>query len=228
MIVWNDFFNNVDIKNNLKDIYKFIEEEEQKYTPLKVFPKKENLFKCFELTPFEKMRVVLIGMDPYINEINGECQAQGLCFSVPDNFPYPPSLKNVFKELVSDIECEYPINGNLNKWGEQGVLLLNRSLSVLQGKSNSHKKIWTNFNLKLMEFIINNKDFCIFICWGNEAKKFLNIFDMQKNKNHIVLEATHPSPLSANRGGFFGCKHFSKTNQLLKKHSYEEIDWSLN
>ena len=97
MKTWNDFLNNIDVKNDLENIYKFIEIQEKKYAPLKVFPKKENLFKCFELTPFDKMRVVLIGMDPYINEIDNECQAQGLCFSVPDNFPLPPSLKNIFK-----------------------------------------------------------------------------------------------------------------------------------
>jgi len=224
MINWEDFFNDINVKNDLEDIYEFIETQEKKYEPLKVFPKKEHLFKCFELTPFDKMRVVLIGMDPYINEIDGICQAQGLCFSVPDNFPLPPSLKNIFKELVNDIGCEYPTSGNLTKWGQQGVLLLNRTLSVLQGNSNSHKKQWTNFNIKLMDFIINNKDFCIFICWGNDARNCLKKFNM---KNHIILEAKHPSPLSANRGGFFGCKHFSKVNEILKKNSYNEIDWKL-
>lgn len=224
MKTWDDFFNKTDVINVLDNIYKFIEEEEKKYYPLKVFPKKENLFKCFELTPFDKMRVVLIGMDPYINEIDGICQAQGLCFSVPDKFPLPPSLKNIFKELVSDIKCNYPTSGNLTKWGNQGVLLLNRSLSVLQGNSNSHKKQWTDFNIKLIEFILDNKDFCVFICWGNDARNCLKKFDM---KNNIILEAKHPSPLSANRGGFFGCKHFSKVNEILKKNSYNEIDWKL-
>ena len=113
---WADFLeNDNNVKKNLECIYNFIDSQEKKNAPLKVFPKKENLFKCFELTPFDKMRVVLIGMDPYINEINNICQAQGLCFSVPDNFPLPPSLKNIFKELVNDINCEYPTSGDLTK-----------------------------------------------------------------------------------------------------------------
>tara|TARA_B100001175_G_C19461608_1_gene616836 strand:- start:779 stop:1477 length:699 start_codon:yes stop_codon:yes gene_type:complete len=226
MTNWNDFLKRDDIQNEIKKIESFLDEEREKFDGLlEVLPYKENIYKAFDLTDFDSMKVVLIGQDPYHNIVDNKAQAQGLCFSVPDNFPLPPSLKNIFKELCNDIKCDYPNNGDLTKWGEQGVLLLNRSLSVLQSKPNSHKKIWKYFSDELMKFIIEKKNFCIFICWGLEAEKSLKGLNLEK---HIVLKATHPSPLGANKGGFFGCKHFSKVNEILRDKEITSIDWSLN
>ena len=222
MITWSNFFSNEKIKTELSKIEEFRKNEEAKYENLKVFPKKEDVFKAFKLTPFQNIKVVLCGQDTYHGEVNNEPQAQGLCFSVPENMKLPPSLKNIFKELVNDINCEYPKSGDLTKWGEQGVLLLNRSLSVLQNNPNSHKKIWNIFSKELMKFIVENKDFCIFICWGNDAFNSLKGLNLDK---HIVLKAYHPSPLAG--GKFFGCKHFSKCNDILISKDLEPIDWSL-
>ena len=223
---WSDFLEREDIKSELEKIELYLEEEREKFSDiLSILPLKENMYKAFELTDFDSMRVVLLGQDPYHNVVDGVAQAQGLCFSVPDDFVFPPSLKNIFKELCSDIGCDYPKSGNLCKWGKQGILLLNRSLSVLESKPNSHKKMWTYFSNELMKFIVNNKDFCIFICWGGEALKSLKGLNMEK---HVVLRATHPSPLGANKGGFFGCKHFSKVNDILREKKMDIIDWNLN
>ena len=223
MTKWDEFLNREDIKREIEKIEIFLNEEREKYDGiLEILPLKENMFKAFDLCDFENTKVVLIGQDPYHNVIDNKAQAQGLCFSVPDEFPLPPSLKNIFKELCSDIGCEYPKNGNLSNWGSEGVLLLNRSLSVLQSKPNSHKKIWSYFSKELMKFIVEKKKFCIFICWGLDAFKSLNGLDL---KEHVVLRATHPSPLGANKGGFFGCKHFSKVNKILRDNNIEEIKW---
>lgn len=226
MTNWNDFLKRDDIQNEIKRIESFLDEEREKFDGLlEVLPYKENIYKAFDLTSFDSIKVVLIGQDPYHNIIDGKIQAQGLCFSVPENFPFPPSLKNIFKELCNDIKCDCPKNGDLTKWGEQGVLLLNRSLSVLQSKPNSHKKIWKYFSDELINFIVEKKEFCIFICWGLEAFKSLKGLNLEK---HIVLKATHPSPLGANKGGFFECKHFSKVNDILRDKEITSIDWSLN
>ena len=220
---WDDFFSREDIKNELKKINKEI--KKQKNEGITIYPSKENRFKCFEITELENVKVVLIGQDIYINEINGIPQGQGLCFSVPDKFPFPPSLENIFKELKNDLGYEIPKSGNLTKWAERGVLLLNRSLSVQKGKSNSHKKLWTTFSKELMKFIFYNKNFVFFICWGNDALDSIRGLNLE---NHIVLTAKHPSPLSANKGGFFGNKHFSKCNKILKDKHIKEIDWNIN
>ena len=225
MTSWNDFFSRSDIKKEIKKIEDYLEDEGEKYADiLEILPLKENIFKAFDLCSLEDTRVVLIGQDPYHNIVNNKAQAQGLCFSVPEDFPLPPSLKNIFKELCSDLGCEYPKNGDLSYWGKQGVLLLNRSLSVLQSKPNSHKKIWSYFSKEVMKFIVEQKDFCIFICWGLDAFKSLKDLELDK---HVVLKATHPSPLGANKGGFFGCKHFSKVNDILINKKMKSIDWKL-
>jgi len=225
MTSWNDFFSRTDIKKEIKKIDDYLEDEREKYVDiLEILPLKENIFKAFDLCSLEDTRVVLIGQDPYHNIVNNKAQAQGLCFSVPEDFPLPPSLKNIFKELCSDLGCEYPKKGDLSYWGKQGVLLLNRSLSVLQSKPNSHKKIWSYFSKEVMKFIVEQKDFCIFICWGLDAFKSLKDLELDK---HVVLKATHPSPLGANKGGFFGCKHFSKVNDILINKKMKSIDWKL-
>ena len=154
-LCWTDFLDRTDIKEEIKKIESFLDQEKQNFDGiLHVLPLKENLFKAFELVDFDVMKVVLIGQDCYHGLVNDKPQAQGLCFSVPEGFPFPPSLKNIFKELCSDIGCDYPKHGDLTNWGKQGVLLLNRSLSVLQSKPNSHKKIWTYFCHELMKFIV--------------------------------------------------------------------------
>lgn len=222
---WNDFFAREDIKKELLKTKQFREEQREIFEDsFGIFPAEENTYKAFDLTQFDKIKVVLIGMDPYHGEVKGKPQAQGLCFSVPDGFPYPPSLKNIFKELCNDIQCEKPKSGNLTKWGENGVLLLNASLSVLQGKPNSHKKIWKNFSKEVIKYISDNKDFVIFIAWGNDALNMLKGVDTTK---HTILSAKHPSPLSANKGGFFGCKHFSKCNDILQRKNINPVDWTL-
>lgn len=225
MTSWNTFFQQPIIQSELEKISQFREKSLQEESDFQIYPDSENVFKAFDLTPFEQVKVVIIGQDCYHGSINNIPQAQGLCFSVPDNFPFPPSLKNIFKELISDIGCAMPQSGNLTKWANQGVLLINKSLSVKEKCPNSHKKLWNTFSKELIKFIYDNKDFVIFICWGNDAINTLNGFNY---KEHIILTAKHPSPLSANKGGFFGCKHFSKCNEILKKKNITTINWDLN
>ena len=225
MTSWNTFFTQPIIQSELEKINQFRKKSLDEDSNLQIYPESENVFKAFTLTPFESVKVVIIGQDCYHGSSNNIPQAQGLCFSVPDNFPLPPSLKNIFKELVDDIGCAIPKSGNLTKWANQGVLLINKSLSVKEKCPNSHKKLWNIFSKELIKFIYNNKDFIIFICWGNDAINTLKGFNY---KEHIILTAKHPSPLSANKGGFFGCKHFSKCNEILEKKNISIIDWSLN
>lgn len=222
---WNDFFLREDIKQETDKINEYLHEQREKYEPLKVFPLQENIYKCFELTPLQELKVVLIGQDPYHGEYNEKPQAQGLSFSVPDDFTNPPSLKNIFKELNDDVGCDISKSGDLTKWGLQGVLLLNASLSVLQGNANSHFKIWKKFTTEMLKFIVENKKDLVFILWGNFSKNLVKNLDMSAQ---YIISSNHPSPLSANRGGFFGTKPFSKTNQILEKIGKEKIDWNLN
>ena len=225
MTSWNKFFQNPIIQSELQKISEFRKKSQNEDPSSKIYPKEENVFKAFDLTPLEKTKVVIIGQDCYHGCINNVPQAQGLCFSVPDNFPFPPSLKNIFKELMNDINCAMPQSGNLTKWANQGVLLINKSLSVKEKCPNSHKKLWNNFTKELIKFIYDNKDFVIFICWGNDA---INTLKGYNYKEHVILTAKHPSPLSANKGGFFGCKHFSKCNEILEKKNITTINWDLN
>ena len=225
MTSWNTFFQQPIIQSELEKISQFRTKSLQEESDFQIYPDSENVFKAFDLTPFEQVKAVIIGQDCYHGSINNVPQAQGLCFSVPDNFPFPPSLKNIFKELISDIGCAMPQSGNLTKWANQGVLLINKSLSVKEKCPNSHKKLWNTFSKELIKFIYDNKDFVIFICWGNDAINTLKGFNY---KEHIILTAKHPSPLSANKGGFFGCKHFSKCNEILEKKNITTINWNLN
>ncbi|OQY12082.1 MAG: uracil-DNA glycosylase [Desulfobacteraceae bacterium 4572_19] len=186
-----------------------------------IYPTEDNIFNAFNLTPFESVRVVIMGQDPY----HGEGQAHGLGFSVNSGIKIPPSLKNIFKEINDDLFIKPPVNGCLNFWAKQGVLLLNSILSVEKGKAFSHKdKGWE----KLTDYVISvlNEKHCnlVFILWGNDAGKKSKLMD--KNR-HLLLQSAHPSPLSAWRG-FLGNKHFSKTNQYLVAHGKEPINWAIN
>ena len=182
-----------------------------------VFPPGNQLFSAFNSTPFDKIKVVIIGQDPY----HGPGQANGLCFSVSPGIKQPPSLLNIFKEIQSDVGIAIPTNGNLEPWAKQGVLLLNATLTVRANTAGSHQnKGWEIFTDKVIQTISDLKIGIIFLLWGNYAKAKENLID--KSKHHI-LTAPHPSPLA--RGGFFGCKHFSKTNELLRQQQQQQIDW---
>ena len=185
-----------------------------------IYPPGPLIFNAFNETPFSKVEVVLLGQDPYHNK----GQAHGLSFSVPDGVPKPPSLINIFKELDNDLGIPPPKNGNLEKWATQGVLLLNASLTVRQNEPASHSKIgWLQFTDTVISKISEQKKGIVFLLWGKFAQDKQSIIDETK---HYVLKAAHPSPFSADKG-FFGCKHFSKTNELLALQHKESIDWKL-
>ena len=186
-----------------------------------IFPPIESVFNSLVLTPFHSIKVVIIGQDPY----HGEGEANGLSFSVNEGIKIPPSLRNIFKELSSDINgFEIPNHGNLEKWAKQGVLLLNASLTVVKDTANSHSKIgWEKFTNKIIESISNNKENIVFILWGNNAHEKMEFINPNK---HYIIKSVHPSPLSASRG-FFGSKPFSKTNEYLIKNNKTPIDWRL-
>ncbi len=184
-----------------------------------IFPSGQLIFNAFNKTPFDKVKVVIIGQDPY----HQPKQAMGLCFSVPDDVPAPRSLQNIFKELKSDIGMPTPNNGDLTHWATQGVLLLNTVLTVRQNEPGSHSRIgWLNFTDAVIKKISEKKSGVIFLLWGKYAQEKKSLIDVSK---HFILEAAHPSPLSANNG-FFGCKHFSKTNTILVQQGKNAIDWS--
>lgn len=184
------------------------------------YPPGNLIFNAFNLCPFEHVKVVIFGQDPY----HGVGQAHGLCFSVPMGVPKPPSLINIFKELSSDLHVEVPNHGNLEAWARQGVLLLNSSLTVRQHQAGSHfGKGWETFTDAVIQTISDQKQNVVFLLWGSPAQKKGAIVDDRK---HLVLKAPHPSPLSCFRG-FFGCKHFSKANEYLRLHRQLEIDWRL-
>jgi uracil-DNA glycosylase len=195
----------------------YLVEEKNKFL---VYPPGSQIFNAFQFTPFEMVKVVILGQDPY----HGKGQAHGLCFSVPDDIPKPPSLVNIFKELNNDIGIEIPPNGNLEKWALQGVLLLNATLTVRANQAGSHQnKGWETFTDSVIKSISTNLHHVIFLLWGSYAQAKEILIDTNR---HFILKSAHPSPLSAYRG-FFGCKHFSKTNIILRQIGKEEIDWSL-
>lgn len=201
-----------------QEIVKFLKAE--KALGRTIYPPGPKIFNAFELTPFDKVKVVIIGQDPY----HGPGQAEGLCFSVPANIPPPPSLKNIFKELRSDIGLNIPDNGSLENWAKQGVLLLNASLTVRKGEPNSHSNLgWNYFTDAVINRISAKKNGIVFLLWGKFAQEKISLIDQTK---HFVLKAAHPSPFSAEKG-FFGCRHFSKTNQLLCNQKSDPIDWNI-
>lgn len=202
-------------KNYFKSLKQFLLEEKSKHT---IYPKGDDIFNAFNLTPFDEVKVVIIGQDPY----HGKGQAHGLSFSVPEGIATPPSLKNIYKELKDDLGIEYPGHGNLTHWAKQGVLLLNATLTVREKTAGSHQgKGWEQFTDACIKAISNKKEGVIFLLWGNYAKRKGEIIDKTK---HTVLVAAHPSPFSAHNG-FLGCKHFSKANETLKKINKEPIKW---
>lgn len=191
----------------------------QEYDTNTCYPKFNQIFEAFNLCSFEDVKVVIIGQDPY----HGEGQANGLCFSVNDGIVNPPSLINIFKELGTDLNIPFPESGNLERWAKQGVLLLNATLTVKAHEAGSHqRKGWEQFTDAVISSISNNRKDVVFLLWGGYAKKKGAKIDRTK---HMVLESGHPSPLSANRGYWFGNKHFSKTNNCLKNKGLGEIKW---
>jgi len=185
-----------------------------------IYPPGSLIFNAFNTTPFSAIKVVILGQDPY----HGPGQAHGLCFSVPYGVPPPPSLVNIFKELQDDIGVEIPQHGNLTHWAEQGVFLLNASLTVRAGEPMSHSKIgWAAFTDSVIRKISEQKEHVVFLLWGKFAQEKRVLIDETK---HCVLRSVHPSPLSAH-AGFFGCRHFSKTNQYLMSKGIDPVDWKL-
>ena len=202
----------------MKELDSFLSEE--KKLGKEIYPAEKDIFNAFNYTPLEQVKVVIIGQDPY----HGENQAHGMCFSVKKGVKLPPSLRNIYKELYNDLSIEPAEHGHLEKWANQGVLLLNTVLTVEKGKAGSHqKKGWEKFTDKVIK-ILNDRENIVFLLWGSPAQKKAKNVD--KNK-HLILKSVHPSPLSAHRG-FFGQHHFSKCNEYLKTIGKKPIDWSIN
>jgi uracil-DNA glycosylase len=201
--------------HNLKN---FLLEERKKYS---IFPKGADIFNAFNLTPFDNVRVVILGQDPYHNP----GQAHGLCFSVPKGITQPPSLVNILKEIQTDLGLSKPEHGNLEKWARQGVLLLNATLTVRANQPGSHQnRGWETFTDAAIKALAEKREKLVFLLWGAYAQNKVKLIDPQK---HLILKAPHPSPLSVYRG-FFGCKHFSTANSYLKQNRFSEIDWSVD
>ncbi|MDO6516762.1 uracil-DNA glycosylase [Zobellia uliginosa] len=199
-----------------KELTAFVKDEYTRYT---CYPKGKDIFAAFDHSPFDATKVVIIGQDPY----HGPGQANGLCFSVKDGVPHPPSLINIFKEIETDLGKPYPQSGNLERWADQGVLLLNATLTVRAHEAGSHqKKGWETFTDAVIRMLSKEKEDLVFLLWGGFAKKKAGLID--KNKHHI-LTSGHPSPLSANRGYWFGNRHFSQANEILEKKGLKPINW---
>ena len=214
---WHDLLCGEFDKPYFVRMQKFIRSE---YRKGDVYPPGEEIFNAFNSTPVSKVKAVMIGQDPY----HGAGQAHGLCFSVKQGVPTPPSLKNIYKEIESDLGIRTPQTGCLQRWADQGVLMLNNVLTVRKGEPNSHKNAgWEVFTAKVVEKISESREGLVFFLWGNSAQKKESLIDGNK---HLLLKAVHPSPLSA-YNGFFGCRHFSKSNSYLLANNKKPIDWSL-
>ena len=212
---WYNLLENEFEKKYFTNLRGFIKNE---YSTKVIFPPPKLIFNAFNLTPANKVKVIIIGQDPY----HGEGQAHGLSFSVPTGIKIPPSLMNIYKELNTDVNKSIPNHGLLEDWASQGVLLLNSVLTVESGKANSHKNIgWEKFTESVISLISKKKESLVFLLWGNYAHKKE---DFIESNNHLILKSVHPSPLSA-YNGFFGSKHFSKANNFLKKNNIKEIVW---
>jgi uracil-DNA glycosylase len=211
-VLWDEF--QAPYFRGLKE---FLVEERKLQT---VYPPGNLIFNAFRHTPFDRVKAVILGQDPY----HGKGQANGLCFSVPPGIPQPPSLVNIFKELNADLEIPVPRHGNLENWADQGVLLLNATLTVRAGQAGSHQnRGWENFTNAVIKKISLQRKGVVFLLWGRSAQVKEALVDGQK---HLVLKAAHPSPFSAH-SGFFGCKHFSRTNEYLMKQGKDPINWEL-
>jgi len=199
------------------ELKSFLIEEKRKY---RIYPPGSLIFNAFNHTPFDKVKVVILGQDPY----HGPGQAHGLCFSVPDGIPKPPSLINICKELQDDLGIAIPHHGNLTRWADQGVLLLNATLTVRENQAGSHQNHgWETFTDAAITRLSLRRNGLVFVLWGNYAIAKKSLIDATR---HFTLTSVHPSPLSAHRG-FFGCRHFSQINNLLRQNGVEEIDWRL-
>lgn len=199
------------------ELFSFIKEE---YATKVIYPPADDIFNAFHCTPLNEVKVVILGQDPYHNER----QAHGLCFSVQSDQDIPPSLINIYQELHDDLGCYVPNNGYLEKWARQGVLLLNTVLTVRAHQANSHQgKGWEKFTDAVIRAVNEQNRPIVFLLWGRPAQQKASMLD---NPNHLILKAPHPSPLSAYRG-FFGCRHFSQTNEFLKAHGVSPIDWQI-
>lgn len=204
-------------KPYFEQLTQFVRAEYQTRT---IYPPARLIFNAFNLCPFDKVKVVIIGQDPY----HEPGQAHGLCFSVQNGVPHPKSLINIFKELHDDVGFQIPVNGNLEKWTEQGVFLLNATLTVRAHEAGSHQNHgWERFTDAAISKLSEQREGLVFLLWGNYARQKEAIIDQSK---HYILSTVHPSPLSAHRG-FFGCKHFSKTNEILRSLGKTEINWQL-
>ena len=215
---WLDTLKGEFSKDYYKQLYRFVLNE---YNTHVVYPPADDIFNAFHLTPLSEVKVLILGQDPYHNEH----QAHGLCFSVlPDQPEIPPSLQNIYKELQDDLGCYIPNNGFLEKWAKQGVLMLNTVLTVRAHQANSHQgKGWEQFTDAIINAVNLQDRPIVYLLWGKPAQSKI---PMLTNPKHLILKAPHPSPLSAYRG-FFGCKHFSQTNDFLKKNNISPIDWQI-
>ena len=213
---WKNHLNHHINSEQFKNLVDFVKDE---YKNNVCYPKGSLIFSALNNCVFEKVKLVILGQDPYHNPN----QANGLAFSVPENITHPPSLVNIFKEIQQDLNTGYPSSGDLMKWVNQGVLLLNSTLTVKKNSPGSHQnKGWEDFTDEIINIISLRKKNVVFLLWGNYAKKKSKLIDQNK---HLILSSGHPSPLSANRGYWFGNKHFSKANQYLKENNIVEIKW---
>lgn len=213
---WKNILKEEFKKPYFKELAIFVKNDYQNFT---CYPKGSDIFAAFNFCSFNDLKVVILGQDPY----HGPNQANGLCFSVKEGVPHPPSLINIFKEISTDLNLPYPKSGNLEHWAKQGVLLLNATLTVRAHEAGSHQKQgWEEFTDQVIKKISNQKEGIIFLLWGGFAKKKVKLIDAKK---HYILESGHPSPLSANRGYWFGNHHFSKTNVLLSNLKKTVINW---
>lgn len=214
---WDEFLEDDFSSDNYKNLRSFLKNE---YLSQTVYPSMYDIFNCFKVTALDDVKVVILGQDPY----HGQGQAMGLSFSVPKGIAVPPSLQNIYKELEDDLSIPRPAHGDLTSWAKQGVLLLNAVLTVRANTPNSHKdKGWETFTDSVIKKLSDKKDGLVFILWGNNARQKKSLIDGQK---HLILESPHPSPFSA-YSGFFGCKHFSRTNAYLLSKNKPIIDWKI-
>ncbi|CZR98007.1 MULTISPECIES: uracil-DNA glycosylase [unclassified Clostridioides] len=214
---WNELLKEEFEKDYYLNLRKFLIEE---YKTRQIFPNMHNIYEALKHTSYKDTKVLILGQDPY----HGDNQAHGLAFSVQPQVKTPPSLLNMYKELKEDLGCFIPNNGYLMPWADQGVLLLNTALTVRAHEANSHKnKGWEIFTDRVISILSEREDPVIFVLWGSNARKKVELIDTSK---HYILEAPHPSPLSASKG-FFGCKHFSKINEILEKLGKEPINWQI-
>ena len=207
-------------KEYIHDLKQFIKTEKEK--GVIIYPPMEDVFKAFSYTPYEQVKVVILGQDPY----HGPNQAHGLCFSVQKGVKIPPSLKNIYKELHSDLNLPIPVHGSLTQWAKQGVLLLNSTLTVNAGQPKSHYgQGWEQFTDSVVKKLVEREDPIVFILWGNSAHQKGEVIEQSPNR-HVILKSAHPSPFSAHK--FFGCRHFSKANEILINWGKEPINWKID